>query len=200
MSACARSATSRQSAPSTPQKPGMRQKTRNLTFFFVSFLYTRLLHRKMRRPFLHFFRQQMRGKCSCKHVSLQIDISESAFFALLIYQLLFEQKMKILFVVLLQCIQPGRTPRGNVYKFIAKSLFRLRRGRFFYAKRRSIQVAQFFSGSLFISAKASIPVQKQEQYLFVFVLQICNLHLSFCAGFCYHNCIQRGVCRTPVHR
>ena len=44
MSACARSATSRQSAPSTPQKPGMRQKTRNLTFFFVSFLYTRLLH------------------------------------------------------------------------------------------------------------------------------------------------------------
>ena len=46
----------------------------------------------MRRPFLHFFRQQMRGKCACKHVPLQIDISESAFFALLIYQLLFEQK------------------------------------------------------------------------------------------------------------
>lgn len=152
----------------------------------------------MRRPFLHFFRQQMRGKCACKHVPLQIDISESAFFALLIYQLLFEQKNED--SLCCSFTQPGRTPRGNVYKFIAKSLFRLRRGRFFYAKQRSIQVAQFFSGSLFISAKASIPVQKQEQYLFVFVLQICNLHLSFCAGFCYHNCIQRGVCRTPVHR
>lgn len=150
----------------------------------------------MRRPFLHFFRQQMRGKCACKHVPLQIDISESAFFALLIYQLLFEQKMKILFVVLLQCIQPGRTPRGNVYKFIAKSLFRLRRGRFFYAKQRSIQVAQFFSGSLFISAKASIPVQKQEQYLFVLSCKSAICIFLFARAFAI-IIVYNGVCAEP---
>ena len=61
-----------------------------------------------------------------------------------------------------------------------------------------IHVAQFFVRSLFISAMASNPARKTEQYLYVFELHNHNLRLSFLSAFCYHNCIQRGVCRTPV--
>ena len=87
---------------------------------------------------------------------------------------------------------------GMFTKLLQNSTFPLWCIPVFYAKWRSIHVAQFFEPSLFISAKASILARKQEQYLYVFCSDICNLRLSFWLLFCYHNCIQRGMCRPPV--
>ena len=154
-----------------------------------------LLHPPPKRAKKHRFQRLQTGAGCLLHA---IDISECTFFALLIYQ--FASPHPGHFNVLLchNVCNSSIFQNRMFTKLLQNSTFPLWYIPVFYAKWRNIHVAQFFEPSLFISAKASILAWKQEQYLYVFCLDICNLRLSFWLLFCYHNCIQRDMCRIPV--
>ena len=164
----------------------------------VHILYTRPLCQKARWSFSFASAALRRTKAVIGAFGRRIDISECTFFALLIYQLTFSEKC-FGFVLF---FSDGCNITPSAKEMFTKLLQILPNycgwAALFYAKQRSIQVAQFFGSSLFISSMLSIHPENSEQYLYVFVFEFCNLHLSFCSSFCYHNCIQRGVCRTPV--
>jgi len=90
---------------------------------------------------------------------VSIDISECAFFALLIYQsVLSEKHFAAVSVFSGGCnISPCKikmfTELLQILPIHAACTV------FFYAKQRSIQVAQFFGSSLFISSMLSIPLE-----------------------------------------
>ncbi len=146
-------------------------------------LYTRSPCQKARWSFSFAFALPGRTKPVICAFARRIDISECAFFALLIYQLTIPKKCFVLVLFFhIVCNDPASS-KEMFTKLLQILPFRRSGTAVFYAKQRSIHVAQFFGSSLFISSMLSNPAKKQEQYLFVFVLQFCNLHLSFCGSF-----------------